>query len=369
MPQGDATWVREDVPVWEHGSATIAVPVKVTPWAGPGAEDRRFRKLNWPAIIADGMERFAFRERIELGRSDRSWYADFHPYLAEDGTLYVSSELYSQFNCHVPVKSWLDDPIVGSMDDPLAAFRQAAARAEAEIVRLMAESDEGDGFDVVDERVVSWEDAGLALPARPAGDTAEVGDLVLPQRWVVDSAAQDEQPAVQFTWPPPVDAYSGEASAITGTLELGGDADPMWTFAGLSGSFVARAESVTMGEPDLDAYIHGGILEAGEHPQPRFVIERVEVDAAFADQAVTPGPIVPVTLHGSFTMKETSIPLTVPMSAEVVLGDDDRPRLVFTGRWSLRLDEPWNIEGPPGPKEASREMRFACRIVLEPAED
>ena len=371
QPQGDAPFVRESVPLRELGRMKLAVPIKVTAFAGPGgveADTADFR-ADLPNIIAAGMPGFALAERVELGRSDRSWYADFHPYVSEDGTLYVSTELYSQFHCHEPVKSWLDVPVSGPIADRDAVFAQAAARIEAEITRQLAESQLGDGFDVVAVPSVSWEQAGLPLPAKPAQADADVAaDFAMPGSWTVDVSAQESQPAVQFTWPPPVDAYSGEATELNGNVRLGGDATNGWRYADLTGRFIVDPKSVTMGEPDLDAYIHSGVLEVGAYPEASFSIQRVEVQPAFADQPVTLGELVPVTLRGIFTMKGVAIPLTVPMSVEAFVGDDGRPRLSLTGQWTLPLDAPWNIEGPPGPKAASNLMKFACRIVLEPAE-
>lgn len=372
VPQGNAAFVREDVPVWERGGSKVAIATKITDFVGPGVDNGKYALDS--GLATSGLEakeaataggRFVMQDRVELGRSDRTWYVDLYPYVSEDGTVFVSSALFSQFHCHEPVMAWIDEPTSGSASDALVA---AMIRAEAEIARQIAESDLGDGFDVVSVPHVSWDNAGLALPAQPEGGNAEMADAELPGSWVVDTAVQNDFPAVQFTWPPPVDAYSGEAQAIRGNLQLGGDAENGWTFTDLSGSFTALAASVTMGESDLDAYIHSGVLEAGEHPEPAFVIERVELESAFQKQPVRLGQLVPVTLHGTFTMKGQSILLTVPMSVESFVGEDGRPRLSLIGQWDLPLTTPWDIEGPPGPKQASSVMKFACRIVLEPAE-
>ncbi|MEM9752873.1 MAG: YceI family protein [Planctomycetota bacterium] len=373
MPQGEAPFVRENVPVWDREAMKVAIATKITDFVGPGVDNAQWITDSGLATAsiqaiesASAGGRFAMRDRVELGRSDRTWYVDLYPYVAEDGTVFVSSALFSQFHCHEPVTSWTDEPTEGTAAEALVA---AMIRAETEINRQITESELGDGFDVVGVPSVSWAEAGLALPEKPAGVSAEAADIAIPGSWIVDTDAQEAAPAVQFTWPPPVDAYSGEATKITGAVELGGGAQSGWTFAGLTGSFTAEAASVTMGESDLDAFIHGGILQAGEHPEPAFVIESVDVEPAFATQPVRLGELVPITLTGTYTMLGQSIPLTVPMSAEVFLGEDGRPRLSLTGQWNLPLNAPWQIEGPPGPKEASSVMVFACRIVIEPSED
>ncbi len=363
MPQGDDKLVREALPAWDRGRATLVTPIKVTATRGPGADAFDLKPPAITGHLASGMERFEVAERVELGRSDRQWYMDFHPYVAEDGTLFVSSELYSQFHCHEPVASWLDDPVSGPVDEPEQVFAAAAARAEAEIVRLLAESELGDGFDVVEVPETSWENLGFALPERPAGNTVDAGDVELVRSWRVDTAAQEQTPAVQFAFPAPLDGYSGEATDITGEVVLGDGLK----LADSTGTFTADPASVTMGESDLDAYIHSGLLEVGKFDSSSFTFDRVDVDEAFADQPMSFGTIVPAVLHGEFTMKDVTLPLSVPMSVEAYVGDDGRPRLSFTGSWSLDLMEHYGIEGPPGDDAIRHTLRYACRIVLEPA--
>ncbi len=365
MPQDDAPLVREDVPVWDRGRMKVVTPIKVTDFQGPGlpgvgGQDpvQRARKA-----IDAGMTRFETADRVELGRSDRQWYVDFHPYVAQDKTLYVSTELYSQFHCHEPVFSTLGDPVSGKWSDFEDVFAEAAAKLEEEIVRQLRESELGDGFDVVKMEASSWDDLGLALPEKPETSNADAGDVELSADWQVDVAAQDAQPAVQFAFPAPLDGYSGEATKVRGTLKLGDGLK----LAGASGRFDADPASVTMGEDDLDAHIHNGILDVEKHPASYFVFDRVEVESAQADRPLTFGQIVPAALVGDFTMKGITIPLTVPASVEAFVGEDGRPRLSITGQWTLALNDPFAIEGPPGPAEASNRLRFACRIVLEPS--
>ena len=216
------------------------------------------------------------RDRVELGRADRLWYANLYPYAAEDGSFAVSAELYSQFHCHEPVWTSFDDPATARS---LEEATEAAARTLGEeLRRQLAGSTLGDGFDPVPAgfAVTSYEDLGFPLPERPAGASAEDAEGVrLVRSWAVvrdPVAAASPLPPVGFAFPAPLDAYAGEAAGVSGLLELAS----VDSVEGLTGRIAVDPASVTMGEDDLDDWIHAGVLKVDEHPEAFFAIERVE---------------------------------------------------------------------------------------------
>ncbi|MEM9915238.1 MAG: YceI family protein [Planctomycetota bacterium] len=367
LPQGEEKLVKEDIPVWDLGSAAVATPIKVTDVVYENdtlAEAIKPTEAAWmigPKSTPSD-PRFVWAERVELGRSDRLFYTDYYPYLAADGTLYVSLALFSQFHCHEPVFTLMDGSLNGPVADAAEVFARGQAIFADEIARQLAESELGDGFDVVpsDTPTVSWEALGLPLPPKPEGASAEaLANVQLAREWTIDEAAQDRRPAVQFTFPAPLDAYSGEASSVSGSLTLGEGL----SIQGMRGKFVADPASVTMGEPDLDAAIHASMLEVADYPESFFEIERVETE--FAQPAF--GTVAAAVLHGQFTMKGQTIPLSVPVSLEAFLGDDGEPRLSIDGRWEVRLLDPFGIDGPPGDAPANDTLIYTCHLVFEPA--
>jgi hypothetical protein len=374
VPQGDEPLVREDLPVWSvdgEGGPLIGTPIKITAYATAGGGylrtsgdlDRRIRQA------MDAAEpRFTYREQVELGRSDRLFYVDFYPFVdaknqvGPDDTLYLSVAVFSQFHCHEPIWTLPGLDLSGPWADAPAVFAEGFRRAADEIARQLDESELGDGFNPVPRTVerVSWERAGLALPPAPEGASAEqLAGVELGRDWRVDEAMQADRPAVQFTFPAPLDMYAGEAGDVSGHLTLG---DGL-SIQGMRGRFLADPGSVTMGEPDLDAAIHATMLEVAAYPESYFVIERIESE--FAEPAF--GQVAAAVMHGGFTMKGQTIPLTVPISLEAYLGRDGRPRLSIDGRWELRLLEPFGIDGPPGEAPANDTLIFTCHLVLEPA--
>ena len=372
LPQGDEPLVREDLPVWELDSAEgpkVATPIKITAMTGTHEEVARVHASQqifldeWTQIIGVQRDRFEMRDRVELGRTDRLFYTDYHPHLADGGEFYLSLALYSQFNCHDPIFSLPGEELHGPWHHHGDIFYEGARILENEIARQLAESTLGDGFDVVPATVqrVSWEEAGLPLPPPPPPDSADTevpADLELVREWVIDQDVQGDRPAVQFAFPAPLDGYAGEVTHITGDLTLG----PDLSLTDMRGTFHADPGSVTMGESDLDAAIHGSMLEVDAYPDAHFVIDSVE--SSFDRPAF--GQVAAAVLHGRFTMKDRTVPLSVPISIEAYLGRDGEPRLSIDGQWSIRLLEPFGIAGPPGDAPANDTLIYRCHLVFQP---
>ncbi|MEM1209679.1 MAG: YceI family protein [Planctomycetota bacterium] len=386
----DVRTSMDGVPRRTIGKAVVGTPIKVTPWVGPGVDAVKASERG----RVDGLPSAADLSQVDdspiaamhispitmyrngiyeaLGKPprdgkgepmDRLFYADFYPYLAEDGTLYVSTALFSQFHCHEPVYV-SPEPASGNWAQAEQVFAEAAADLAAEVDRQLANPELGDGFDAiaVDAATPTWDELGLTLPPKPEGPDIDVADLEIVREWTVDQEAVNRRPVVQFRFPEPIVGYAGEAQQLTGGVTLGEGL----TLADASGEFVVPVKSVTMGEPDLDSYIHSGMLNASTHPNASFVFDNIEVP-----DGATPafGQVIPGKLVGTFSMKNKAIPLAVPVSIEAFAGEDGRPRLAFVGTWVLGpLNSEFGIDdAPPGPEESATRLTFDCYIVLEPA--
>ncbi|MEM6332539.1 MAG: YceI family protein [Planctomycetota bacterium] len=383
----DVRTVMKAVPSEAMQRATLGTPIKVTPWVGPGVDAVKASTAGqgMPSVAdlsqVDGSAAAAMHlSPISLYRAgihaalgtpsggappmDRLFYADFYPYLDADGTVYVSTALFSQFHCHEPVFV-SSEPVSGPWTQTQQVFEQAADVLAAEVQRQLASPAHGDGFDAIaaDAPRPTWDELGLPLPPKPEGPDIDPADLEIVRNWTVDQAAVAQRPVVQFRFPEPIVGYVGEAQELTGSVTLGEGL----TLADATGEFVVPARSVTMGEPDLDSHIHSGILNARDFPTSSFTLSHIEVP-----DGATPafGQVVPGKLVGRFQLKTFEIDLTVPVSIEAFVGEDGKPRLAFAGTWTLGpLDETFQIaDAPPGPDEAAKSLRFDSYIVLEPAE-
>ena len=359
VPQSDSAQTRRSIPAWTAGRSTIATPLKITSLGGevpPGFEQAAFERESGNAIAA-GMQRFEIRSDVTIGRSDRMFYLDFHPYVA-GGMLFLSCEMYSQFNCHEPIYSALDEPIIGPWEQRAEIFAEAGALLEKELIRQMTASPRGDAFAPIASEiaVADWADLGLELPeaAGPALTDVRVTDAEVPVRWVIDRAASVD-PAVLFRFAPPMDNMTGEVETLDAHLSLSPDA---------GGVFTLEVAALTMGNELLDEAIQSSlVLDVATHPTSSFRVEAIDGDS---DEPLRFGELRQATMRGVFDMKGISIPLDVRTTLEPVLDGQGQPRLILTADWALRLMQPFNLQGPDGPYPANDTILLRCRITMRP---
>jgi len=363
-PLGDEPLVRRDVLVWRTGRAIVNAPLKIGDVTGsvPADHDPQAFQREARSALDRRLRHFRWADEVSLGRGDRAFYMDFYPYLGEDGTLYLSTALYSQFHCKEPVyRTPADEPFTGPWSDREALFAQAAEGLERQVLEQLERSATGDGFDPLPKTtpVVSWSELGLDLPARPEGVAADVPRGPLPRRWRL-ADADDDEPALLFHFPAPMDSYRGEARVASAALDLEGDG------GGPTGHVLAPVTGVSMGDADLDRWIHGpAVLDAAEHPDSRFTLGALRFDGAPPGW----GRLATATGHGTFSMQGAQIPLAARVQLEAVVGADERPRLLATGTFELPLGAPFDIEVPVGEPPANQQLVFDLVLTLEPDED
>lgn len=362
VPPASGSFEATDAAVAELGRARVLAPIKVTALAGQAPEQHdaaAFEERARDAIMS-GFERFERRASATLGPSDRSFYMDFHPYRSEDGRLFVSTALFSQFNCIEPVFTAFDQPVSGSWDAWTDVFSRAARQLEDAALEKIRRSEIGDGFDGVPATLAapSWQALGLELPEMPAGSAAVDVDVELPDRWRIEGAVDGGAPRLIFRFPPPLDRYSGEVAEIDGELSL----EAPERVDGARGFVLARTSSVTMGEDSLDNAVRGKMIFVDRFPEARF-----ELEHATADQPLAFGRISRMVAQGTFSMMGIEIPLDVRAQLEPIIGDDGAPRLHVQAGFDIRLESPFGIAGPDGPAPANDTLDFHLDVLLEAA--
>ncbi|MEM1212601.1 MAG: YceI family protein [Planctomycetota bacterium] len=368
-PPLDAASPHNGEPTVRMGRMTLGMPIKVTPLNGtlPEGFDAEAFDLEAKSAIAavlsgsEAPRATMGGAEIDMTPSDRLFYVDFYPHRSNDGRLFISLGLFSQFHCHEPVWTSGDEPIAGPWGERDRLFTEAATRLQQEIETQIASTTFGDGFDPITSATPkSFDELGLTLPPKPEAAEVDLSSVKLGREWVADLKSQNDRPVVSFRFPPPIRGYAGEAQTLEGEFTLGDDL----AITGASGSFTVPIDSLTMGEPDLDAYLKSGILLGGQHPESVFTIESIEA----GDAVPAFGRTVPITMSGSFAMKGQVIPLTVPATLDAFVGEDGKPRLSISGSWKLDLKDPFNIsDAPPGPGPQNHTLDFDCYIVLMPA--
>ncbi len=369
VPQGDESLTRTHIPIWRTGRTTIASPIKIAPVTGSTPTNYVHEQFTSEMIraIQKGFKHYQFTDSVSLERSDRMFYMDFNPWLSPDGTLYLSVTLFSQFHCkeHVFVQS--GEQIHGPWRKRSTLFAQAAAVLDQAVIENIASATNGDGFDLIAENnpAVSWASLGLEIK-KGANDASrsrtmnslQMKNYQLPRHWVMEEAQLGSPPRLQFTFPAPLDIYSGEATKIIGQLELQ-NATNLSTARGL---FEVNPRSVTMGDPDLDhtLYDDADYLHVAKYASSKFTLESIDVEPGLFRY----GELLQGTMHGQFEMKGVKTPLSVRTEFEPVLSEQGQPRLLMRGSFEIRL-QPFNIAQPDGPTPANDTLLFHFRWSMK----
>ncbi|MFZ2041294.1 MAG: hypothetical protein WAV08_11410, partial [Desulfobacterales bacterium] len=210
VPQGEAPNHREQIPVWPNGRSRVWAPLKVAAVTGTQPAGYSHEAFLEEALesIGRGFGHFQFQPVVDLGRADRGFYMDFYPWLAPDGTLYLSLAVYSQFDCEFPIFEKKQDPLIGPWKERRKLFEQAAALLEAAVVRQIGSPASGDAFEPVAAAVprLSWEEIGFPLPAAPARAAADnTPEVALARVWTLEGPGPEDPPIVQFRFQAPLD--------------------------------------------------------------------------------------------------------------------------------------------------------------------
>lgn len=363
IPQGQEEQNLTQTPIWRQGRGAVWAPLKISDLGGTkpqGYTPEGFQKESIVAICS-GFSSFSMEDKALMKRSDRGFYMDFYPWRGQDGTLFISLALYSQFHCKKPVFELRDKPIQGPYDKRAELFKQAGRLMEDQVKQHITDPFGGDGFDFVEEGipVVSWETLGYALPSAPAATSVQpTPDLVLAQSWRLAEKQENDEPVVQFRFPPPLDNYSGEFKHVTGSVRF----PEGLMFSGMTGSVSVDSSSVTMGEEDLDKTIKDSLfLDQAHFPFSDFRLTQAQSDVT----SLGFGHLSLVNIKGTFQLKGKSIPLALPVEIEAVVNEHDTPQLLIRGSFPIDLTV-FNIEGATGPEPQRHMLLIDLNLTMEP---
>jgi len=366
VPQGGAPLQRQQIPVWHNGRTRTWAPIKISRVTGTPPPDYKHEIFLEEAhrALAKGFRKFRYQKSINLGRADRGFYMDFYPWQAEDGTLFLSLALYSQFHCKEPVFELKKQPLIGPWKDRKKMFRQAAAIMEREVIRQIQDPDGGDGFDPVSRSISkpTWTALGFPLPSAPEESRASLASLTekVPTTWILDRPGPDDPPLIQFRFPAPLDHYSGEATRGKGKLTISDDRRA----EGIAGYIEVDPTSVTMGEPTLDEALQGSLfLYSRKFKTAAFHIESVQGDI----DPIGWGRLTPAGMNGLFELKGVTTPMSLPVEIEPIVGSDGNPRLLVRGAFQVDLTA-FDIEGADGPAPVRNTLMVDVNLMFRNTE-
>jgi hypothetical protein len=351
---------REQIPIWQYGRARIWAPLKVSGVTGSLPENYDEDDFVKYALkqIGKGFKKFRMQTIADLSRADRGFYMDFYPWLSEDGTLFLSLALYSQFHCTAPV---FEKKITGSWVYRKKLFRKAAILMEEKVAEIISDPASGDSFDPVDTSVAekNWDQIGYPLPPPPKSKVADVKPQTkIPQNWMLAKSEPDDPPMIQFRFPAPLDNYAGEVVSGKGNFYL-----PQNLIVDNAKGFIEidTQHAITMGDPVLDDAIRGRMmLDSKKYPIAKFVVKSIGSDG----RPIAYGRLTPARVEGTFILKGKNVPLISLTEIEPVIGEDGQPRLLMHGSFKIDL-QLFNIEGADGPAPARHTLLFDVNFVLK----
>lgn len=360
--QKEESNIKEMVLVWKEGRTDVTAPLKITDLTGaiPSDFDQKEFKAMAKKAVAASMEKFQLLETHNNTKNTRSFYLNLYPYLSNSDELFLTAEIFSQYNCVKPIFSQLKSTVAqAKWSNKEAAFAQAAQLMEAEILRQISTSELGDAFVVVPTSVAvtDWDSLGLALPIAEEKEIKIYDtDFKIPKNWTVEPRTNEDEPILIFSFLSPVDNYAGEVKALSGSMTLGDDL----SMQGAQGKFVVNIKDVTMGATDFDYEVQNKMLKMGLFPDAHF--EFLELKT----------PVLPLQMGeeqkmevvGKFTMLGISTTLDVETSIEPYMDENDSPKLGVNCTFQLPLFDTFQVDGPDGPSPARDILQFYMQFNL-----
>ncbi len=361
--QTDTENVKKNILVLKNGRTTVTAPIKLTELSGkvPNGFDQTDFVVTAKAKVAEGMSDFKLISEFTQARTTRSFYFNLYPYL-DGNKLTVSTEIFSQYNCVKPVFQKFGEGLVsGSWRNRDKIFQEAGKLVEAEIKRQISNLERGDALSYVsdDIPVKTWSELGLDLPEKPTNEqSTDTADLTIPQHWTVEAPQNKNEPILIFSFLPPLDNYSGEARALSGTFSLGEAA----SLADAKGNFEVSISDITMGLDDLDYEVQNKMLKMGLFPNSTFTFEEILVKD---DSPLQFGQVTHFDAKGIFTMLGIETTLDVPTQIEPVINAEGEVRLKVNATFQLSLYEQFKVKGPDGPSPAKDILQFYMQFYLQ----
>jgi len=364
LPQEPINYEEKDIFVWEQDRTNIIFKLKITDLQGSLAEnfnEKQFKK-NYLQGLKAGFKDVKFLPKKSINNSEEMFYCNFYPYRGEDGKVYISAEIFSHYDCIVPIYKQFDTPIVGNSINE--GFQLAAANIFAQIKRLVVESEMGDALNFIKKETASlqWKDLKLKkLKAPKAKQALNKAKVELPKTWTMIGPLDESTPLLAFHFPAPLMQYGGEIKKATGTISL----ENSYTIKKAKGTFIVDVSSLEMGESSLNSSVKKGMLYVDKHPTA--TLEFVEINSK--DFGLAIGKITRADIKARLSMVGKTSNVVATSQFEPYLDDDGALVLHVTTQFVVQdLVGSHGVDGPDGPEEANNTLYFNANFLMKAAE-
>jgi hypothetical protein len=360
LPIEEVDYKEENVFVWEQERSNLILKLKITDPQGVLPENFDTNKFNKKYLegLKEGFAPANYQKTIAVNNSDELIYCSFYPYFAEDGKVYISSEIHSHYDCHTAIYQQFDVPVVGTSVSE--AFNLTAKNSLAEIQRQVVESTLGDAMNYTkNTNIITWEDLKLKVLKAPEKSTqTDFAVVEFPKEWTIAGPLDESTPIISFNFPPPLRHYGGELKAATGNLTL----NKSQNLEAATGKFVVDVASIEMGESELTQAVTESMLYVNKYPTATLVFKKITGD----NLKLALGSITTAIVEADLTLLDKTAPISATAQFEPFLDENGAFRVHIYAQFSVNdLKGNYTVAGPDGPAEANNKMLFRLSLLMK----
>lgn len=361
LPAEDINYEEQEVLVWKQDRANLLIKLKITTPNGevPANFDATAFKKQYIKGLQKGFQGAKYYKKHAVSNADELIYCNFYPYIASDGKIYISSEIYSHYHCHSPIYQQYDSPAVASSMPK--AFALAAANSFAEIKDQLVHSQLGDAMNFVTKtsKSTSWDALHLEPMAAPKQGAQTLTKAVeFPQTWSLSGPVDQSTPILMFNFPAPLRQYGGELTKAKGTISLKTAA----SMENATGSFEVDVRSLEMGEASLNNAVKESILLIDEYPTAQLIFNKIQSK----DFKLALGRITQTQIEAQLTLLNQTSLVAATAQFEPFLNDQGDLVLFVSTQFSINdLKGAYKIDGPDGPSDAKNKMLFNASFIMK----
>lgn len=348
---------RRSVAVQSTGRATTILVLKVTDWSVEQPSISVPDSAQWQQEVLVAINRqsdFDQYGSANLWPTDRRYYVDIHAYRSASGQDYLTSAVFSQFNCH--------EPIFTSFGQPVSDLETLVDQMSNRLKPFYTSPERGFSPDpVIDKDFISWEELGWSDAVT---ELVQITETKAPnsqpgQAWIA-SAGQlkprsrvADLPMVQFNFPPPIDRYAGTIEKLDGEIEWSADGQS------LSGEFEVDMSKLTMGNEALDEYVLKDALRTRRFKYARFRFADVQLPADWQT-----GQLYQIEIPAQLELMGVTVPIPTQADLKATYDAAGNPILEVNTLMELDIKRPFGLIGPDGPDNIKNTVRIRTQFQL-----
>ena len=339
----------QSVPLEKHriffrtiNGVDIGIVLKVFPLTGKDIEttQEEFEEETFEAL-SQGFKKYQLKNKHSFSDQSRLYYLNIYPWYTPEEGYFLGAELFSQFNCIMPIWSRLEQKIIGNTIDDV--FYQLAEAVELKMPTLMQDTSNADGFIAINHSsTLNWEDLGVTPTIQ--NKKWKMNDAFPTKRKWEYRSSEIGSP-VKFTFMPPVSQYSGVIDDLAGWF--------LYENMLLQGEFRVSIAGLTMGEESLDHSVMQQLLVT-KFPQASIYFNQavnITYNEAFKIKAML-----------NFLGKERPIDCSVKF---LPLNDESESILVEV-ETTLNIAGDASIEKPDGPSPQNETILILSNFKAKP---